>query len=401
MSDQVVIPQGEMPAAPVAPTAPALPPEIAYLKEHGLDSEAGSLHAELESLLQSRGDPAPSLPAQAPITQPDLSPTPVAPTAQEKAFDPYAVDGGDDGGAEDGGVVIGDDGRARDAVTGKFVPIKALHKERDLHKQTRSELQQTRELNARVEERLAILNEILTAQDESPAAPPAAEPEAQPVEEFIDPEVDIFKSAKQMQDFIKKQNEYVKKLEEKLSGTETLTRQQIEGMRADQAIRADVTSFYAKQPDFLQAYNHLRTVREKALTTLGFEDKAARDAQIAREEQALAAQSIKNKTSYAERIYKLAQDYGYALKQPEPIPAPPVETPPAAPTKPVVDPAAAAKVEALRAAKDVASPTLNGAGGSAAEGLTVSQLANMSESDFLNLAGKLGKAKLDALLRGT
>lgn len=404
-SEHVVIPQADVPAPPVAP-ATEVPAEIAYLRQHGLESEAASLASELEGLLKAR-DNAPAItPVQAPITQvpptpapdgPVLPPAPAPQTSQEKALDPYAVDGAE---VDDSSVVIDAEGRARDAQTGRYVPLKALRQEREQHKQTRQQLQETKELNARVEERLAILNEILAA-DEKPGTAAPAEPIAPPpVEEFVDPEVDIFKFAKQMQEHAKRQNEYIKKLEEKVSGTEQLTRQQIEGMQADQAIRSDLTSHVARNPHFLPAYNHLRQTRDKALEALGYADQAAREAQIAREERGLAADALKNKKSYAEVIYNLALAYGFqppapkADPTPEPAPAPP----PAAPT---VDPAAAAKIESIRNGKELAGASLTGAGGSAAEGLTVQQLANMNEHDFLNLAAKLGgKGRLDTLLRG-
>jgi hypothetical protein len=406
MSDPVVIPQSELPAAPPPVDTPALPPEIAYLQQHGMEGEANSLQVELENLLRAR-DTAPAItPTQAPITQ-TPAPVPVAPTetppapqtAQEKALDPYAVDGGE--GPDDTAIVVDDQGRTRDAATGKYVSIKALHHERNIHKQTRSELQQLREQNIKAEERLAILTEILNAEErpvvEQPAAPVDERPE---LTEPVDPEKDIFAWAKQQQDFAQKQNEYIKKLEEKLSGTENVTKQQLEAMRADQAIRSDVTAFHAKQPDFLKAYNHLRTIRNNALEALGFSDEKARGEQIAREERAVAMEALKNRRSYAETLYRLAQAHGYAKAAdpaPEPVAAPPSPAP--APTPPSVDPAAAAKIAAIKNGKDVASPTLNGVGGTGGEGLTVRDLANMSENDFLNLAGKLGKAKMDALLR--
>ena len=392
MSEQIVIPQADMPAPPPAPTEAALPPEIAYLKSHGFETEAGSLQTELESLLQAR-EPAP-------VIAPAVAPNPPAiaevkpQTAQERALDPYAPNApriADEVEGEDvASVVIDETGRARDAVTGKYVPIKALHQERAKAKELRSELQQTREQNARVEERLTILNEILSASDDKPKP---AEAPAPIEEETIDPEVDIFAAFKQLAN-------RAKKLEKQITDTGQMSRAEIEDLRAQQAIRSDVTGFNNRTPDFLPAYNHLRKTRDAALQALGFADKADRDSQIANEERALAANAIKTKKSYAQTIYDLAQAYGYAKPAPEPDPTPVHAPTPPAPS-PAVDPATAARVDALRTAKDQASPTLNGAGGSPAEGLTVQQLANMSEVDFLNLAGKLGKAKLDALLRGT
>lgn len=401
VSNQVVIPQAEMPApAPVAP--PALPPEIAYLQQHGMGTEAVSLQAELEGLLKSQGQPpvAPTAlaPTPAPVETPPPAPAPELPQSTlEQTLDPYAVDG-----AENETVVIDSEGRSRDAKTGRYVPVQALHVERAKTKELRTELQVTKEQNARVEERLALLNEIMSA-DDSPKPAVAAAPEPAPVEEdFLDPEVDIFKSAKQMQEFIKRQTAYVKKLEEKLDGTQQMTRQQLDEMAMQTALRNDVSSYNARNPDFFKAYEHLRKVRDASLETLGYADKAARDAQLANEERGLAMSAVRNKKSYAEMVYKLAKDYGYS---PAGVPTPPAPAPAqaAAPTPlapaPTVDPTAAARVQAIASGKETAA-SLNGVGGSGGEGLTVAQLANMSDTDFLNLAAKLGgKAKMDEFLR--
>lgn len=401
-SEQVVIPQSAMPAPDATPPAPTVSPEIAYLQQHGMGAEATSLAAELEGLL--KGQPQPQTapitqePAPAPVQAPPPVQAPELPTSvQEQALDPYAVDG-----AENETVVIDGEGRARDAKTGRYVPVQALHAERVKVKDLRTELQMTKEQNARVEERLAILNEIMSA-DDTPKTPEPAAPEAPVLEEdFLDPEVDIFKSAKQMQEFIKKQTAYVKKLEEKLDGTQQMTRQQLDEMAMQTSLRNDVSSFSARNKDFFDAYQHLRKVRDASLQTLGYEDKAAREAALAAEERSLAMAAVKGKRSYAETLYKLAKDYGYAPQAPTPAPVtpPPAATPPAPAPAPAVDPAAAARVQAIAQGKET-SVSLNGVGGSGGEGLTVANLANMSEHDFLNLAAKLGgKGKMDAFLRG-
>ncbi len=405
-NDAVVIPNTELPAPSNAPAPTEVPPEIAYLREHGMDGEANSLASELESLLRSRDNAPAVTPTQAPITQappvvpatPTSTPAPVTP--QEKALDPYAPEGAD---GDDASVVIDADGRARDAKTGKYVPIKALHHEREQHKQTKQQLREVETQNARVEERLALLNELLTADETTASAPTPPEPTpALQDEELVDPEQDIFKFAKQMIEREKRRDAHIRQLEEKLNNTDQNTAQKIEAMQADQAIRSDVTSHVAKNPNFFKAYEHLRSVRDSALKALGYADEGQRAAYIANEEKALMTNSIKQKRSYAETIYNLAMAHGYAppAPTPEPTPAPPASAPAPA-TPPAVNAEAAAKVEAIRNGKELASATLTGAGGSAAEGLTVSQLANMSEADFLNLAAKLGgKGRLDTLLRG-
>ena len=427
MSEQVVIPNAALPTAEPAPAAPAIPAEIAYLKQHGGEN-ADTLHAELESLLKGQQAPQTAVePTAAPITQPAPTPVsePAAPqqqpqqqpapqTAMEKALDPYAPEGAE---AEDGadgveGVVIDAEGRARDARTGKYVPIKALHHERSKVKNLHEENAKLREMQARAEERLAVLNEFLEK-----SSTPEPTPEAAPVveEELADPEVDIFKWAKQMKARDERKEAYIKQLEEKISGSEQKTSAQIEELAAQQILSRDVNSFAAKHPDLSKAYDHMKAARDRQLVALGFKDAAERTKQIEREEKILQVTAIRNKQSYAETIYNLAQTYGYqppaaAESNANPLPTPPAAAPaPAAipapatpsPTMPAVDPAAAAKVEAIRNGQHLAAPTLNGQGGSGGEGLTVARLASMTEAEFLDLAAKMGgKGKLDQYFRG-
>jgi|SRR5262245_5886201 len=422
MSEQVVIPAGDVPSAPAPDSTPApVPAEIAYLKAHGGEN-VESLGAELESLLKGRStDSAPSpdvASSPAPVTAPAPVVTPPAPapqTAQEKALDPYAPEGatddGDDGSIE--GVTFDAEGRARDARTGKYVPLKALHQERAKVKGLYEENAKIKEMQARAEERLAVLNEFL---EKSNTVEPAAEeqPAAPVLEELVDPDVDIFKFAKQMKERYQQQQDYVKKLEEKLSGTEQKTSAQIEELANAQMLVRDVQSFTAKQPDLPKAYEHMRNARDMQLQVLGYKDAAARAQHLDAEEKALQRQAIRNKVSYGEAVYKLAATYGYVapaasangVSNPTPTPPAPVAAAPVAPATtpapaPAVDPAAAARVEAIRNGQTLAAPSLSGQGGSGSEGLTVSRLANMSEAEFLDLAAKLGgKGKLDSYFRG-
>lgn len=442
LQDQVVIPQsalngGQPPAMPSAPpattptepsfaqsdvapaSAPVESPEIAYLRAHGEDAAANELGQALEAMLkgqQPASAPVPSQPAQA------GQPAPAAPqTAQERALDPYSVDGAtpapnaDQLGAEDAdgdeGVVIGEDGRARNATTGKFVPLKALHRERDKAKTLNEENAKLREMTARAEERLAVLNEFLTksAEPEAPAATEEALTPPMLPEDFVDPEVDIFKFSQQIKEFAKKQSDYIKKLEEKVAGTETQTRAQIEELATAQMLYRDVQSFAAKQPDLPKAYEYARKQRDNILQALGFKDPAERAKQIEREEKILQQDAVRNKRSYAETLYNLAQAYGYvpasaaaaAITAPA-APAPAAAQPAPAPAAPpATSPEAAAKVQAIANGQQMAGGTLSGHGGSGGGDITVARLAQMSEAEFLDLAAKLGgKGQMDRYFRG-
>jgi len=432
-------PNGAAPNGAAPADVAALAPEIAFLKQHGMEAEAQELGAQLESILKAAqngaGDPASQgLPTAAPITQPSAPQAPAAQqTALEKALDPLAPEGanqttteGSDGELVEG-IVIDANGRPRDAQTGQYVPLKALHRERDKVKDLRSELQQQREMNARVEERLAVLNELLASGGELPQAqqqqqPAAPDPLAPPsLDELVDPDVDIFKSAKQMQDYLKKYADYAARLKAELDNAVEAkikpTQQQIQEMSVSQAIQRDLTSFVAKNPDLPDAYKHLRKARADGLKVVGFGSDEEITAYLNNEEKVLQQRSLAQNKSFAQAVYDLAKTYGYQ-KQAEPAPTPeatpaPVaaQQAPAAPQAqaPAVDPAAAAKVQALAAAQQQAGATLNGHGGTPAEGLTVQQLVNMNDAQFLDLAAKLGKAsggtgsglrKLDELLRG-
>lgn len=427
-AEQVIIPAGDIPSAPApnapapAPTTPPAPSpapaaessEIAYLKAHGF--EAGELQAQLESIMTGRqtspdGTPPSSAPAAPPAPVPaptqDTTPAPAPQTPQEKALDPYAPNGADDGDVDEG-VVIDGDGRARDARTGKYVPIKALHHERGKVKNLHEENTKLREMQARAEERLAVLNEFL----EKSNAPEPVTTEQQPpaMEDLTDPDVDIFKFAKQMKERFEQQNAYVKKLEERLEGNTKQSQQQIEELAAAQMLVRDVQSFSAKHPDLPKAYDHMRTMRDRQLQALGYADAEQRADFISREEKVLQMQALKNKKSYGQVVYDLAQTYGYQVPAapaptpppPAPVAAPPAPSPaPATTQAPGVDPAAAAKVEAIRNGQTLAAPSLSGQGGASSEGLTVSRLANMTETEFLELAAKMGgKSRLDSYFRG-
>ena len=402
---------------------------LEYLKNQGED--VSDLFTDLETVLgKDKSEATP----KAPSSQPPQS-------AQEAALDPYnpapqpaadpgaepapqpaepdpqasteAADGqdGDDEFSLEGEVEFDEQGRARDSKTGRYVPHQALHAERVKHGKTKVELEEAQKTITQFNERLGILNTILQAQEQATAKnqpqPKAEEPEAE-----IDPEQDIFGAFAQLA----KRN---KALEQQLNQTQQLTQQQVESARLQAAYRQDATRFLAENPDFGKAYEFLTEMRGRELEVLGYTDPVQRQNALAMEEKSLVESALRQKKSPSHYLYALAQAKGYKKSeppvQPSPAPAPvaprtngqqppaqsvaPAPAPAPQPNPAQPNPQAAQQIQQIQNGQN-AAPTLSGAGGSGGGGLTVQQLANMSDSEFMQLAEKVGRKKLDALLAG-
>jgi|SRR5882724_909797 len=400
--------------------------EMSYLAAHG--EETTELRSELESLLgnSQRTDPTPQpdspvssepdyrLPVSRDGTEITLDPTPAprqtqqgqqpapapAPITQDKALDPYAVDAprtalDADSETAPGEVTIEADGKVRDPKTGRFVPHQAFHEERTRRKELEAKTVTQQEQLARVQERLSVLTEIIQGQEQlqrgAQKTETAPEPEAE-----INPEVDVFASVAQLQ---KRDGERAARLAE----IERNANQRIDAIQQEALYRQDALTFAMKTPDFPDAYRYFNERRRDELKILGFTDEAQIDNRIMGEERALMALGLREKRSPSQIIYDMARNRGYAPKASEPAPAPapitqtaqPVQA--AQPTVPQISPDSAQRVQNTQNGQG-ASRSLSGAGGASGDGLTVQQLADMSEEDFLQFAGKIGAKKLDRLL---
>lgn len=418
-----------MTTGPTTSPTPAAPSpvseELAYLEAHGED--IADLRQELEGLLPSSREPAP-----APVQTREPSPAPsqddnrlpiardgsevkLAPQAQqtqtqqtpmERALDPLSPDSGprtqpeQTADAEPGEVMIDGEGKLRDAKTGRYVPHQAFHAERESRKAAQAEAAKLREESARVQERLSVLTEIIQGQEtlvrqQHKQPDPAPEPEKE-----IDPETDVFAAVKQMQARDKSRAEQVAEIER-------VANQRIDAMQQEARYRQDALQFALKQPDFPEAYRYFNERRREELKLLGFNDESKIDQHIMAEERALMTQGFRTGGGPAQMIYSLARNRGYQPKAAEPAPTAqvaPAPTPapppaPAAPMAPQVSPDAAQAVLRVQNGQQ-ASTSLTGAGGTGGEGMTVQQLADMSEEDFQQFATKIGVKKLDRLLGG-
>lgn len=340
------------------------PAEQAYFQSGGNDTEA-VVKEYGGQLALDMGDQAPAAP--------EKSATP-APEAKAPDAD----------GEEDGAVVIGPDGKARDANSGKYVPHAALHKERVRRQTVEGELQSTREKMARAEERLALLNELIDPDAAKtlaakPAAVQAAAAKSALEEEPVDPEKDIFAAFKQVQ----RQNaELLKRMND--------GQQQQEAKETAQTIastyKADAQAFMQKTPDFKDAYVHLIENMHRELEALGMSDPAARNKTIAEREKDFVQEALRNKRSPSELLYTIAKTRGFSPKVPEAQPAPEANK-------------AAEKIDNIKRGQG-SVVSLAKAGGSGGDVLTLETLAAMSEDEFASVAKKLGKSQLRAMMGG-
>lgn len=330
---------------------------------------------------------------------PDAKPAAAVDGGGGGASDAPALAPGADGDAdEDGAITIGADGKARDTLSGKYVPHHALHKERERRKATDAELMTLREKYARGEERLSVLMDLVQGADggakpaPGAAAPGAAKPgdESDPfAEEAIDPEVDVFGALKQSQ-------RQTAALLKRITDGDQATKAKEASASVGTAYRSDAIAFARTQADFGDAYNHLIANMHQELEALGVADEAARNRAIAEREKEFVTQILAAKGSPAAALYKMAKVRGYTPKTAEPAPTP---TPAPAP-KPAADPGAVAKLEAINKAKETVV-SLGGSGGSAGgDTLTIEALANMSEAEFANTAKRIGKAGMARIMGG-
>lgn len=362
--------------------------------------------------LEKRPDPAPTDPAS-------QSPQANQRVTQEQALDPYAADAprqkpvdqsadkpeGEQGQKpqgedefEPGEVTVDAEGKLRDAKTGKYVPHQALHAERVKHKETREEAQKLREENARAQERLNLLTQIMEG---SQNLQNNGVQDQQPQEEHdIDPEQDIFGAYAQL-----------KKRHDSLASTVTeiknQTTQQSQEMKINDSFRQDVVRFAQAQPDFTEAWRYLIDSRKNELQEMGFTNQQAIDAQLGEEQKMMVRKAYKDGKSPASVFYNMARHRGWKapekkVETPAPTPAQINQMTQQQPAQngqqaPQVNQQAAQQIQNAQRSMQ-ANASLSGAGGSAGAGLTIKQLAEMDEDAFVDLVARVGRKKFDSLL---
>ena len=293
-----------------------------------------------------------------------------------------ADEGDDDGEDEEPAPVLDKDGKPDLNAARRRHPrvsAKKLSKAEGERDAARAEAQTLRERQARLDERLQIINEALVQPAQAAAAAAQAEEDQEP-----DPEADIFAHNKWLGRQLASANKAIDDMRQGRQAENndaTIANNYLEDSRA----------FAGKEPNFFPAYSFLMASRmaELAIVYTGKEvadltpeekDRCMRT--IVSEEKAIVAGALKDKRSPAVAVFNLAKARGYR---------PQVAADP--------DPAAAAAAAANGAAKPAAAPkvadeiarikngqassmSLSDGGGSPSSPMTAEKLANMSEAEF-------------------
>lgn len=267
---------------------------------------------------------------------------------------------------------------------------------------------------AKIEERLALINEALMSKPEQ-TAQAAEDPEP-------DPEKDIFAHNA----WLKRRLDGVStKLNEITQGTEAQQRAQQEEAHLTEAFTDDALTFAEAEPTFPEAYRYLINSRIIELAQFHFginlRDKEAKrptpkqvaviERSIAAEERDLVKHALEEKRSPAQAVMALAMGRGFVAQAPKPTAAAPTNgaAAPAAPGSLASPPPAPAALAAVTSVADEigrikagteAALTLSAGGGAPPSALTPERLANMPDSEFQALMDRLTPAQQRAALGG-
>jgi hypothetical protein len=242
-----------------------------------------------------------------------------------------------------------------------MVPHGALHKERSERKEAASQLNEERATTARLERELAEMRAQMQAL-QSPPKPEEAAPEW--VDPIYDPE-----------GYRKYQEYHTQQTQQRFDELANFQQQTIQQQQMQAYIAQVEAEFVAEQPDYMQAVDHMRNAREQQLQAQGYRgDQISQQLGADRNSILQAAQLLG--VSPAKLAYQRALEMGY-----QPAPAP-----------------AEAEAERIAALSNAQRQTQGiGTGGSAqAGGMTVEDLANLSEAEF----AKIPQEERDRLMGG-
>lgn len=373
--------------------------------DDGLDD---SERAIFESMRTGTEPTAPSVDESKPARKPAAPPP--APAAE-------GDDDGDSEGDDDGDGGEGADGQQQ---TGEQRRINFQKHKRILQKkdaeldQLRAKLQEQAIRDAKLNERLAILDEALR----TPAAPKNGEGEQDDPEP---PEDDVFAT-------VAWQKRQIARLAKQVNEVTSGVAQSQQATHAEQSFRTyytqDVSAVRAEDPNFDEAYAFLMMSRDRELQAIGYVDQAMRHEMIRKDERAIVTKAMDEwrktgvPTSAAKRLMSLAVARGYTpgilgkgqqQDGGDPAPAPGANgraaPAPAGGQKPggrAPAPASAPKpsvsdeVKNLREAR-AANQSLSDGGGDSVRTLTTETLLKLDDDEFGDLVDNLPRDKLMAL----
>lgn len=402
----------------------ALNPPAGGEVDDGFDNaEDRAAFADMEK--RTSGEPGGEMPpAIIPEPKPDAGAAAAAAAGAEE--DDEDEDGEGDGAGGAPAQVVGADGKPAPATAGDAKPkrrVSARKYERSeaARLTAETEARTLRESQTRLDERMRIINEALTppAAGAKTVAETAAEADPEP-----DAEKDIFAHNA----WLKRQ---LTKVTERLDQNEQRGQTQTADQELANIYIEDSRAYAAKEPHFVDAYNHLMESRTAELAQYYFQKdlspEAAEEATkagqnpieltaaetkqirgvIAAEEKELVTKAVKAGQSPAARIFSLSRARGF---RPQPKPAADLAAAAAAAgEKPAPKPAAAAgsleqppaaaavprvadEIARIKAGSE-ASKSLSSAGGAPPNALTADKLANMPEEEFNALVDRLTPAQ--------
>lgn len=248
----------------------------------------------------------------------------------------------------------------------QMVPHAALHEERERHKETKRQLEETAK---RWEDRF---NQIV--QRIGQPQPAAQQPQQQqPSSDIVIPPVDQDPLGHVLAQ-IGKIGATVETLQKSGQQQQQITSQQ-EAVRAT-AQRAALleNEFSARTPDYVAAANHLKAARDSELQAMGFSDSVQRSQILANEAMDVARRSMGEGKNPAEVIYALAKLRGFSTPAPAPAAAP-------EPTPAAAQADAAQKLNQIKGGQ-TQSRSLSNARGGATSPFTAERILEMSDAEF-------------------
>lgn len=317
--------------------------------------------------------------------------------------------------------------QGKDGKPQKRVSFHKYQRLEQAFQQTQRDLETTRReqaaREARLEERLAIINEALATPQQAQQQQDAEDADPAP-----DPEKEIFEYVKWQQRRIERQEAAITEMREAETG-------RAEANTLLRTYQESAAEFASTEPNFAPAYTFLVRQREAELIAQGTKPSEVRE-KIAREEQGLVRKAVSEGKNPAEYVFSLAKVRGFQPRTAEQIAAARQQGAQranggAAPPKPAAkqaDPGALdaplegnqqrapaqrqqngngrqpaqqqdapldvrAIVDGINRGQDAAR-SLSNAGGSVPPTLTAKAVADMSESDFALLVDNLPEERL-------
>jgi len=371
----------------MADTAQALnPADTAGEVDDGFTAEE---RTAFDQMRDATSDPAP-----APTPDPTPAPAPVVAEAG----------GEDDDDEDDAGTppVAGSapaapvaDGTVAPVVPKRRVSARKYERAEEARQKAERELGETRQNQARLDERLRILNEALT-----PAPAAAQDPAEEDPEPDADQDIFAWVNWKKRDDA---------RFRAQIAETQATQQTRTQEQDLSTAYIDDARSVAAADPNFVPAYQFLMANRtfelaqfffQKDLTENGVgltDDEVGKIRQtIAGEERELVSGAIKNKRSPAKAVLALAKARGFRPTAAAPAPKPngvaapatgAVAAPAAVPgalNTPVAAPRVEDEIARIREGSEAAR-SLSTGGGAPPNPLTPEKLANMSDDEFAHM----------------